>query len=868
MKSIYYSIVFGSLLACGDHRGHAAEAFEAGPGREADLPGGKEADGIRGDFVLRNDKIEALVSQNAPLRRANMSTFYGADGVTPGCLFDLTLRHEANDQLVYFGPMAQRGEVSWVRVVPGQQKDSAAVETVVTAEKNGGIYKRHEYRVRDGEQGLWIITTLRNETAEKRKTNIKDDWTRFNESGEHDGIHWANAVDPADHCGYAYGRISLKEIKDAKPAGGDSIELEPKQEVAWSRFLAVGKSPLEAWSEVNDLQNPGNTGSVSGRVTDEDDKAVAGVEVDWVPMPDKNGGDAKKFIRPIPGYTNDSGDFWAHLPRGKQQLVVRDLGRPEETRTVDVVYSEPRRSPIRVKNATRLKFAITREDGSGVPCKAQILATGDTKPVDLGPVMRAHGCRDQYHSEDGQFTVQVPPGTYHVVVTHGIEFSHHEQDVQLEQGNLVEIKATLKRLVDTTGWISADFHNHSTPSGDNICGTPDRIINLAAENIEFAPTTEHNRIYDWRPTIEKLGLLNEIQTVVGMELTGHAAHLNCFPLTVDPFTQDNGAPVWNADPRISAITLRGWQGEREDRWVQINHPDHAFLFNDRNSDSLADGGFMEVEKFVDGMESENGDRTDLLADSPWRIYKAPGALASKVEYIRPFIWRQLLNLGYRITPIAVADAHTVFGNGVGGWRIYLPSRTDKPSEIDWSGDLVQQAKAGHIVLTTGPFLQVTAAGGKLPGDDVSAPGGVELHVKVQCTDWQDIDRVQVLVNSRPEPSLNFTRKSHPQMFQDGVIKFDQKINVPLKTDAHLIVVATHESMTLKTGYGSSSQSALRPMAYHTPIYVDVDGNGFKANGDTLGFEIPVMKMTPDKVRQKLGLPKEAGAKTDSKVDGK
>ncbi|MEY3608834.1 MAG: hypothetical protein RLZZ447_1622, partial [Verrucomicrobiota bacterium] len=26
-------------------------------------------------------------------------------------------------------------------------------------------------------------------------------------------------------------------------------------------------------------------------------------------------------------------------------------------------------------------------------------------------------------------------------------------------------------------------------------------------------------------------------------------------------------------------------------------------------------------------------------------------------------------------------------------------------------------------------------------------------------------------------------------------------------------------------------------AYHNPIYVDVDGGGFKANGDTLGWPI-------------------------------
>jgi hypothetical protein len=106
------------------------------------------------------------------------------------------------------------------------------------------------------------------------------------------------------------------------------------------------------------------------------------------------------------------------------------------------------------------------------------------------------------------------------------------------------------------------------------------------------------------------------------------------------------------------------------------------------------------------------------------------------------------------------------------------------------------------------------------------------------------------VNGRKEPALNFTRQSHPQMFADGVVKFDQAINVPLKGDAHLIVVALSENGDLKKGYGTSDQATMRPMAYHTPIYVDVDGNGFKANGDTLGFDLPVGKMTPDMVRGK------------------
>jgi hypothetical protein len=68
---------------------HATEAFEVGRDRRDSLPGGKEADGIVGDFIMRNNLIEAVISSDAPLRKADMGGWW--DAVSPGCLYDLTL---------------------------------------------------------------------------------------------------------------------------------------------------------------------------------------------------------------------------------------------------------------------------------------------------------------------------------------------------------------------------------------------------------------------------------------------------------------------------------------------------------------------------------------------------------------------------------------------------------------------------------------------------------------------------------------------------------------------------------------------------------------------------------------------------------
>jgi hypothetical protein len=47
---------------------------------------------------------------------------------------------------------------------------------------------------------------------------------------------------------------------------------------------------------------------------------------------------------------------------------------------------------------------------------------------------------------------------------------------------------------------------------------------------------------------------------------------------------------------------------------------------------------------------------------------------------------------------------------------------------------------------------------------------------------------------------------------------------------------------------TSPQAKVKPCAYHNPIFVDVDG-GFKPNGDSLGYNLPVKKLSVQDVRR-------------------
>lgn len=836
--SCWYSL---AALACLSFPAIAAEVFELGEANFDERPKGREADGIVGDFVIRNDKVSALISGNLPLRRANMTTFYGDDGITPGCLYDLTLLGLENDQITIFAPSGQRGPINHVRIVDDGKNGEAILETFTSSAKSGGLTKRHEFRLKDGQSGVLIVSTITNEGKEPVKFPLADQWTQMKSKGVFNGINWADAINPADKCGYAQAWVG--EGGAGVPERSE-VDLAPGASITVARFLAVATSPAEAVGLVEAYRSKSTTmGTLSLTLTDAQTKA---------PVTDGRVLVGEDPATALPAYPDAKGVIELTLPAGDYVLTGEDIGRAALPEKATVAAGSTVAKAFAFGPESAIAFEITDEAGNSMPCKAQFNAMGETPKLNLGPVDRAHGSVDQYFSETGRFRVALPPGKYEVIVTRGPEYEHRRHEVDLKPGSIHTITNQIARIVKTPGWVSTDFHNHSTPSGDNTCGTDDRLINLAAEHIEFAPTTEHNRLFDWTPHIERLGLAPYLKTVPGMELTGSGAHFNSFPLSPDPKLQDWGAPVWKKDPRLNAITLRDWQGAEPDRWIHVNHPDMIENFIDRDKNGQADGGFAYFGGLIDGIETQNYSASEILATAPYKITAArTGGPGRVVSPIREFIWLQLLNQGLSPKAIAVADAHQVHGNGVGGWRTYVKSSTDDPAKIDWR-EMSRNAKAGRMILSTGPYLEVETGAGIIAGGLDRVSGAVKLKVRVQCNEWLDIDRVQVLVNGRQLPEYNYTREKNPDMFQSNLVKFDQTVTLNLQQDAHLIVVAIGEKHTLQTGFGSSAQSKLQPIAYNNPIFIDVDGGGFQANGDTLGYDLPVGGLTVDDVRKELG----------------
>jgi hypothetical protein len=106
-------------------------------------------------------------------------------------------------------------------------------------------------------------------------------------------------------------------------------------------------------------------------------------------------------------------------------------------------------------------------------------------------------------------------------------------------------------------------------------------------------------------------------------------------------------------------------------------------------------------------------------------------------------WFRLLDYGVVYTGMGNSDTHTL-SSEIGLPRNFVASSVDAPAMID-RRELADNIRASRVVVSYGPFVEVTAEGGVI-GDTVQAEGPVELHVRVQSASWFDVDRIEVYAN--------------------------------------------------------------------------------------------------------------------------
>jgi hypothetical protein len=825
----------------------------AAPTRAADLvalspqtweryaPQGKEVDAIYGDFALVNDQLVAVVADPRRGRNANMTV-----REVGGCLIDLTRRDRQSDQLSAFYPGAQLRdlrfagiEVEAPRVYEAAELDRVFVQArrvtlrLVTAPREKTPDVEVSYALEDGWSYVLATTTFSNRgnapvDAELLDAIRADRSFEWSPEGPTD-LFWAYDK----HFGQAYGVVSeghdilganarrlLLRYRDRD--GKVAVRLAPGETCRLTRRIIPGANLFDVRRIAAELAGQ-RSHSIRLVVKDTAGRPVPGADVVL-----SSEGRPRAW-----GRTDEGGRLLLAMGEPPGSLRVSALGHgskevaptPDPSGTLSVELPE----------AAAVVARIVDERGGPIPCKVQFIGRGGTKDPDFGPDSGEHAIRNVYYSHDGRFRRELEPGSYDVVVSYGPEHDAVFARIEAQRGKEAILEAKLVRSVKTEGWISTDFHSHSSPSGDNTSSQLGRVLNLLCEQVEFAPCTEHNRLSSYEPHLRRLGAEGRMATCVGMELTGRPLplnHQNAFPLAMRPHTQDNGAPTPDDDPEIQIERLALWDGGSE-KLVQVNHPDMGWMFGDRNGDGRRDAGFAGMHGRMDVIE----------VHPPHTIFGGPTSRSGGRTGNNTIVnWLQLLNRGVRIPGVVNTDAHYNF-HGSGWLRNYVKSPTDDPAQIR-TLDVVHAAERGNLVMSSGPFLEVKLRAGEGPGDeaipggDLSARGGrATLKVRVQCPNWFDVDRVQVYLNGRPAEGLNFTRRSSPGRFSDATVKFDQEVPLRLERDGHVIVAAIGEQSRLGPVMGPEHADD-RPVAVSNPIFVDVDGDGFKPNGDPLG-ELPV-----------------------------
>jgi hypothetical protein len=450
------------------------------------------------------------------------------------------------------------------------------------------------------------------------------------------------------------------------------------------------------------------------------------------------------------------------------------------------------------------------DTGAPIPCKLTFVGVdGTPSPAftnnDIG---RPEGdlaiaAFDRVFSAVGREEIRVPRGSYTIYVSRGPEWdiSVHP-GVKIGEGT-TELVARLRHVIDSRGWLSADFHVHAAPSPDSVVPLSHRIIEFISDGIDMIVATDHNAITDYAPIIKTMGLTSLITSARGEELTtGDWGHHGVFPLAQDMVRVGQGAVLVHGHTaqRIFADVR---EQDRE-ALIDVHHPrsDPGIgYFNlggfDPHSDRAGRTGFsfdFDAIEVLNGYQDPERKSVDRMIDD----------------------WLGLLNHGHLVTATGNSDTHHLSYN-IGGYpRNYVRVPDDRPEHVT-PKEGASAVKSHHAFFTTGPFVRVHAGKGGI-GDLVHAPGGqATLDIEVDAAPWISVNRVILYVSGQEV-------KRWPIPDSQTVVRFRGRQDITLPRDGYAVVRVDGDKIMAPV-VGDSRSFAVYPLALSNPIFFDVNGNG-------------------------------------------
>lgn len=773
----------------------------------ADLARGRSALGRQGDYLLANDRIRVIIDDVGKRQGFAESGGNIVDAVTLESNLDLLTQ-----LITYFDNTFPRQAIyDRIEIVKdGADAKEARIRASGSEMKDKNLRVVTEYSLRPGESHVLVETSVTNNGAAALadfelgdavqwgytdhfapgfgrnlggRTTAGVEWL----GGTGDGVSYGYTVQSGSFYGPNGSNWSDTNVRKVRIAPGETAD--------YSRCLIVGTGDLASVTEHVYRIRRQATGLLRGGVSETGTGAP--VRDSSVAVRTAAKGEPFNEVRPGP-----DGAFSMALPPGDYVLQASAPGR-STPRPVPVTVRQGGESSVRLEIGRPGRMEITITDGDTkrrIPAKVTVLGLGDSPQPVLGPGYLASGAMNVVFSHTGTAGALVPPGSYEVVVSRGVEYSLHRERVTVEAGKTVELAAALRRVVDTRGFISGDFHLHSEYSSDSNIPLRDKVIGLVAEGVEFAVSSDHNYVADYKSAIRELGLSGEIRSSIGNEVTlSGTIHFNVFPLDLHAELPNNGA----LDPKNKKVQemIDMVRGDPGDEVVQLNHP------------RVGEIGYFNTGKF-DAATMTSPDPDFTLDFDAIEVFNGK-YVREAAEMLRE--WFQLLNAGRRFAATGNSDSHKLVSEEAGYPRNFIRVGRDAPSEVR-EDEIVRAVKSNRILVTNGPFLTVRANGKHGLGDRFSSGGGpVRIAVELQSAPWVDVSQVNLVANGevverRLVPETNRVHK--------GTFEF----RVQPAVDTWYVVVA-RGNRSLAPVVPDLPGQPVYPFAFTNPIWVDADGDG-------------------------------------------
>jgi hypothetical protein len=464
------------------------------------------------------------------------------------------------------------------------------------------------------------------------------------------------------------------------------------------------------------------------------------------------------------------------------------------------------------------RLRVNAVDAGGQPLPARVTVVGHDRSPELhknGPALPGFGSSTLGIFKDGsdrrpfgiaavaytdatgstEFDLEPGNGSYHVFVSRGTEYSAFRtaSPISVTAGNTTTVNAQIARVLDTTGFVSSEFHVHGIRSADSRVSDAHRVESYSAEGVENVIMTDHHVHTDLRPAIADAGLGSFLTASVGEEITTFDyGHFNAYPLLVDPdsptatFSADGltqlsgGSTDWagaappgmdfpshgalNATPaEIHSLATDGALSTSATT-VQINHISSHFAPLQIDTSLMPPADLMtDADRSVRRLPN-TGSVPNLFHHFPaMELWNGDGRGAQR-QFLdeRIGIWFNLLNQGLRTTFIADTDSHRFFNLNTAGARTWTASPGDLPAAID-PADVAAAVDAGKAVGGQGVYVQTRLVATDESGDSADlthagkttmtdATGDVELEIAVQSPAWAEWDRIEIYANAATFPA--------------------------------------------------------------------------------------------------------------------